>query len=262
MGADVLLENIFKSDSDMAHTIMDSTFVVDFGIIKKIPAEGIVTVEMAVAKDKDNIIITNCVLANIASSSTTINMKPNIDDKVIVLFPRKFAGEMFNPDKNEALLYASSNGYSLMGGIAILLNQYQTAYHKNFVDFSDGCITIKMAYSEDDDKNLFTIETNADGELVLKSNEVEISTNKDNEITIKNSKATVTIDKDGNVKIESKGKYTIKNNSTDLKAVVDGLAQELENLTTVGSPATQATSPASKGTIATWRSSKLNQLFQ
>ena len=47
-----------------------------------------------------------------------------------------------------------------------------------------------------------------------------------------------------------------------MKQVVDGLAQEVENLTTVGSPATQATSPASKGTIATWRQSKLNQLFQ
>ena len=49
--------------------------------------------------------------------------------------------------------------------------------------------------------------------------------------------------------------------TTDLKQVVDGLAQEVENLTTVGSPATQATSPASKGKIATWRESKLNQLF-
>ena len=53
----------------------------------------------------------------------------------------------------------------------------------------------------------------------------------------------------------------VKNGTTDLKQVVDGLATELENLTTVGSPATQATSPASKGTIATWRSSKLNQFF-
>ena len=89
----------------------------------------------------------------------------------------------------------------------------------------------------------------------------QIAANKDSEITVTNGKATITVDKNGNVTIDAQGKYTVKNGTTDLKQVVDGLATELENLTTVGSPATQAISPASKGTIATWRSSKLNQLF-
>lgn len=169
---------------------------------------------------------------------------------------------MFNPEINEPIITACGNGYTIMGGIAILLNQYQENYHKNFIDISDGCITLKMAYSEDEGKNLFTFESNADGELTLVSNDVQITTNKDSEITVTNGKATVTIDKNGNVTIDAQGKYTIKNGTTDLKQVVDGLATELENLTTVGSPATQATSPASKGTIATWRQSKLNQLFQ
>ena len=216
---------------------------------------------MAVADSADDIIITNCVLASFSSSSVTVNIKPNIDDKVIVLFPRRFAGKMFNPETNEPIITDCGNGYTIMGGIAILLNQYQEAYHKNYIDISDGCITLKMAYSEDDDKNLFTFESNADGELTLVSNDVQIATNKDSEITVTNGKATVTIDKNGNVTIDAQGKYMVKNGTTDLKQVVDGLATELENLTTVGSPATQATSPASKGTIATWRSSKLNQFF-
>ena len=168
---------------------------------------------------------------------------------------------MFNPETNEPIITDCGNGYTLMGGIAILLNQYQETYHKNYIDISDGCITLKMAYSEDDDKNLFTFESNADGGLTLVSNNVQIMTNKDSEITVTNGKATITVDKNGNVTIDAQGKYTIKNGTTDLKQVVDGLATELENLTTVGSPSTQATSPASKGTIATWRSSKLNQLF-
>ena len=186
---------------------------------------------------------------------------------------------MFNPETNEPVITDCGNGYTLMGGIAILLNQYQETYHKNYIDISDGCITLKMAYSEDDDKNLFTFESNADGELTLVSNNVQITTNKDSaftlvsnnvqiaankdsEITVTNGKAKITVDKNGNVTIDAQGKYTVKNGTTDLKQVVDGLATELENLTTVGSPATQATSPASKGTIATWRQSKLNQLFQ
>ena len=257
-----LLKSLGMSDSDMLHRAIGTTFIVEYGIIKDIPATGIVTVEMAVADSADDIIITNCVLASFSSSSVTVNIKPNIDDKVIVLFPRKFAGSMFNPDTNEPVITACGNGYTIMGGIAILLNQYQENYHKNFIDISDGCITLKMAYSEDEDKNLYTFESNADGELTLVSNDVQVTTNKDSEITVTNGKATVTIDKNGNVTIDAQGKYTIKNGTTDMKQVVDGLAQELENLTTVGSSATQATSPASKGTIATWRQSKLNQLFQ
>ena len=277
--ANNLLKSLGISDSDMLHRVIGTTFIVEYGIIKKIPATGIVTVEMSVADSADNIIITNCVLASFSSSSVTVNIKPNIDDKVIVLFPRRFAGKMFNPETNEPIITDCGNGYTLMGGIAILLNQYQEAYHKNYIDISDGCITLKMAYSEDDDKNLFTFESNADGELTLVSNNVQITTNKDSaftlvsnnvqiaankdsEITVTNGKATITVDKNGNVTIDAQGKYTVKNGTTDMKQVFDGLAKEVENLTTVGSPATQATSPASKGTIATWRQSKLNQLFQ
>lgn len=256
-----LLKSLGMSDSDMLHRAIGTTFIVEYGIIKDIPATGIVTVEMAVADSADNIIITNCVLASFSSSSVTVNIKPNIDDKVIVLFPRRFAGKMFNPETNEPIITDCGNGYTLMGGIAILLNQYQETYHKNYIDISDGCITLKMAYSEDDGNNLFTFESNADGELTLVSNNVQISTNKDSEITVTNGKATITVDKNGNVTIDAQGKYTIKNGTTDLKQVVDGLATELENLTTTGSSSTQSTSPASKGTIAIWRESKLNQLF-
>ena len=256
-----LLKSLGISDSDMLHRVIGTTFIVEYGIIKKIPATGIVTVEMAVADSADDIIITNCVLASFASSSVTVNIKPNIDDKVIVLFPRRFAGKMFNPETNEPIITDCGNGYTLMGGIAILLNQYQETYHKNYIDISDGCITLKMAYSEDDDKNLFTFESKADGGLTLVSNNVQVTANKDSEISVTNGKAKITVDKDGNVTIDAQGKYTVKNGTTDLKQVIDGLATELENLTTSGSPTAQETSPASKGTIAIWRESKLNQLF-
>ena len=255
------LEATTQSVGDMLHRVIGNTFIVEYGIIKAIPAEGVVTVEMSVAEKASDIVITDCVLASVSASSLTVRVKPNIDDKVMVLFPRKFHNDMFQKDKNEPIISSAGTGYNVLSGIAVLLNQYQERFHKNFIDVSDGCITLKMAYSEDKDKNLFTFESNANGELTLVSNDVQVTTNKDSEITVTNKKATVTIDKNGNVTIDAQGKYTIKNGTTDLKQVVDGLATELENLTTVGSPATQATSPASKGTIATWRQSKLNQLF-
>lgn len=259
--SDSVLKNIGSSEANRLQAFMSSMYIIEYGIIKKIPAEGIVTVEMSVAESKEDIIVTNCVYANLASSSFSMNMKPNVDDKVLVLFPRKFVGGMFKAENNEPLISECSNGYTIMGGIAIPLNQYQEATHKNFVDISDGCITLKLAYSEGDSKNLLTLTSDAYGAFVLMSNKVQVEVNKDSEITVTNGKATITVDKNGNVTIDAQGKYTIKNGVTSLKKVTDGLAKELENLTTTGSPATQATSPASKGTIATWRSSQLNQLF-
>ena len=249
-----LLRSLGLSKSDVLHKVIGTTFIVEYGIIKKIVAKGIVTVEMAVASSPDDIIITNCVLANFSSASITVNIQPKVNDKVIVLFPRKFAGNMFKASQKEVIITECGNGYSIMGGIAILLNQYQENEHENHITIDDGCIEFKA--------NNIELTTNKDNEIEFKANNIELTTNKDNEIEVTNGKATVKIDKSGNIEIETQGKYTIKNNSTDLKDVVDSLAKELENLVTVGSPATQSTSPASKSTIATWRSTKLNQLFR
>ena len=278
MSVDVL-GGLGLSDADAAHRRIGATYIVDYGIIKDIPTDGIVTVEMSASKDKQSITVTNCILASFASSSFTVKIKPNIDDKVIVLFPKNYSSRMFDKEVNETIISQATEGYCLLGGIAILLNQFQD-FHKNYIDFSDGCADIKLAYSEDDDKNFISLNTNKDWEITLTvkdkfsqkidkdgalnitSNNTSIKINKDDEITVNNGKATVTIDKNGNVKIDTSGKYTIKNSSTNLKDVIDGVAKALENLTTVGSPATQATSPASKTTIATWRKSKLNLLFK
>ena len=278
MSVDVL-GGLGLSDADATHRRIGATYIVDYGIIKDIPTDGIVTVEMSASKDKQSITVTNCILASFASSSFTVKIKPNIDDKVIVLFPKNYSSRMFDKEVNETIISQATEGYCLLGGIAILLNQFQD-FHKNYIDFSDGCADIKLAYSKDDDKNFISLNTNKDGEITLTvkdkfsqkidkdgalnitSNKTKIGINKDDEITVNNGKATVTIDKNGNVKIDTSGKYTIKNSSTNLKDVIDGVAKELENLTTKGSPAMQATSPESKSTIATWRTSKLNLLFE
>ena len=278
MSVDVL-GGLGLSDADATHRRIGATYIVDYGIIKDIPTDGIVTVEMSASKDKQSITITNCILASFASSSFTVKIKPNIDDKVIVLFPKNYSSRMFDKEVNETIISQATEGYCLLGGIAILLNQFQD-FHKNYIDFSDGCADIKLAYSEDDDKNFISLNTNKDGEITLTvkdkfsqkidkdgalnitSNNTSIEINKDDEITVNNGKATVTIDKNGNVKIDTSGKYTIKNSSTNLKDVIDGVAKALENLTTKGSPAMQATSPESKTTITTWRKSKLNLLFE
>lgn len=261
MNKDVALRGVGSSTQDVLNRFLSSSFIVDYGIIKEIPSEGIVTVMMSSASSLENVIVTNCVYANIASSALTVSIKPAVDDKVVVLFPRCFDGRMFDPDVKGTLLSESCAGYNLMGGIAVPLSQFHPDAHHNSIVFDGGAFDLETAWDKDSKKNLLSVKGGADGSLEVKSNSVEIGIDKNNNIEVKNGKATVSIDKDGNVTVDATGKLDFKN-TVSLYDVINGLAQELENLTTVGSPATQATSPASKGTIATWRTAKLNTLLK
>ena len=253
--------------------------IVDFGVIQKADKKGIVEVAVSVADSSEDIKYITCVLANTASSSVTVNIKPNVGDKVIVLYPRRFDSKMFSADNKDVIVNKNARGYNLFSGIALLCNQYKVNSHKNLITLEDGTTTIQLVYNEDDDKNKVIASINSDGELAYSSNEnfnlnvnkdgsfelasnnVQITTNSNDEVSITNGKATVKIDSSGNVTVETSGKYKFKNNTTDLKSVIDGLAKEVENLITIGSPATQSTSPATKALITTWRQSKLNLLL-
>ena len=278
-------------------TMISRSCIVDFGIIQKADKKGIVEVAVSVADSSEDIKYITCVLANTASSSVTVNIKPNVGDKVIVLYPRRFDSKMFSTDNKDVIVNKNARGYNLFSGIALLCNQYKVNSHKNLITLEDGTVTIQLVYNEDDDKNKVIASINSDGELAYSSNEnfnlnvnkdgelayssndnfnlnvskdgsfelasnnVQITTNSNDEVSITNGKATVKIDSSGNVTVETSGKYKFKNNATDLKSIIDGLAKEVENLTTVGSPATQSTSPATKALITTWRQSKLNLLL-
>jgi hypothetical protein len=262
MNKDVALRGVGSSTQDMLNRFLSSSFIVDYGIIKEIPAEGIVTVMMACATSENNVVVTDCVYANIASSALTVSIKPAVDDKVVVLFPRHFDREMFDPDVKGTLLSESCAGYNLMGGIAVPLSQFHPDAHHNSIVFDGGAFDLETAWDKDSKKNLLSVKGGADGSLEVKSNDIEIDLNKDNSFSVKNGKATVTVDKDGNVTIDAQGKLDFKNQGTSLQKVIDGLATELENLVTTGSPATQTTSPATKTSIGLWRSSKLNALLK
>ena len=276
--ANNILETLGQSEADTLHRVINNTFIVEMGIVKDIPSDGIVTVEMSVANDAENIVVTNCVLANFSSSSVTVNIKPNIDDKVLVLFPRKFAGGMFNPETNEPIISEAVTGYCMTGGIAILMNQYQEAFHKNFIDVSDGKLTMKLAYSEDDEKNLLVLETNElgeitlqtndnftetinkDGELDIRCNDTNINVNKSNEIEITTGKAKVNIDSSGNITIDAMGgKLSLKNDKASLFNILDGMLQILNSsLATAGSPASHTVVPQQ----FSQQSTQLGQLMQ
>ena len=209
------------SQSASIKGIVNRTLIVDWGTIKKVVAKGVVEVLLAVTDKPENTAVVTCTLLSPCAKSIAIDIEPQVGDKVLVLSPRRFDVDMFT-----------------------LSDDTEVIERPNFTGYNNlACVAILY--------NQFRPASYA----------TNIKVNKDNEVLITTPKTKVNIDKNGNVAVETAGKFTLKNNSVDLKDVIDGLAKELENLTTAGSATAQATSPASKATIATWRSSKLNVLL-
>lgn len=275
MTQDQILEAVFKKQSDAIQQVIKRTCIVEFGVILEVLGDNIVKVGVAVADNAEDVQIMVCTLVSLCSSAVSINIEPVKGDKVLILSPRHFNPKMFAvPEKGadlEPILDPSCQGYTRLSCLALLINQFDYDKHKNNIQLTaDGELSVRLPYGNGDNANVITAQTDEEGKMSLDVSKddgdtslitVDLDQEGNANLVVNKGKATIKIDSNGNVEVNAQGKYTIKNNSTDLKAVIDGLAQELENLTTVGSPATQSTSPASKGTIATWRSGKLSQLF-
>lgn len=226
------------SDSSAIQRIIGRTFIVEYGIIKEVLGKGVVSVALSVTDRDVNIQIIRCVLLSTCSKALAINIEPQEGDKVLVLFPRRFCGDMFDVSQKEPIIEEFSSGYNSLCGMAILMNQYKESDFNNHIDV---------------DKN---------ENIKVKVNDVSLELNKDKEITLDTGKAKATIDKNGNVSIESNGKYTIKNNTTDLSKVIDELAKTVEGLTTTGGETAQSASPETVAKVGLWRTSQLQQLFK
>lgn len=159
--------------SSAVNSIIKNTCIIDFGIILKVIGKGVVKVGVSVARKPSDIQIITCTLLSTVSQTLSIDIEPQEGDKVLVLYPREYKEDMFDIDNKEVIIDSNSFGYSPVGAVAILFNQFRESnYEKN-------------------------IKVNKDGELSLSVNDIVINTDKDNAISVDNGKATVTIDKDG-----------------------------------------------------------------
>lgn len=188
--------------------------IIDYGIIQKVVAEGIVEVSLAVSKTKQDIILMTCVLANIASSSFTLEVTPKVGDRVLVVYPRVYDEKMFNvPDKDtdkiKIIVNERAKGYNLTSGIAILLNQCKTACHKNVLKIDNGTVTLKLGYDKQDDVNKLTLSTTADGGIDVKNDNMELSLGADGFISYAN--------KDGKTKLEFTADKMLMQDANELK---------------------------------------------
>lgn len=238
--ANLLVQEECLNLGTVIEAIIKRSCIIDYGIVQKVVAEGVVDVSVAVAKTEQDIVCMTCVLANIASSSLTVNVVPHVGDRVLVVYPRMYDDKMFAvPDgdtKQNTIVNPVAKGYNLMSGIAILMNQYKKASHENVITVEDGKINAKL-------------------------NKVEITTTADGDIMLKNPKATVSIDKNGNVSINAKGKYTFKNDTTDLLSVISNLNSILKTLSTTGSETAQSVSTTTVGQLTNWETRELKALL-
>lgn len=221
--------------ADALKSFVNRVCIVDFGIVKKIPTRGVVQVEISVAEDARDIKIVTCVLANMASKSTSIEFVPNIGDKVMVFYPAKTHEDMFDVDKEEAILSPSCTGYNRLCGIAVLMNQFRTADHKNFIQFDGGEITLKVGYSDHNTVILTTdiegkvhfnndhcnVDVEANGDIKVENDNVTVEVKSDGNILVDNKNSTLTVDSEGNYTLDTMGaKSCIKNDLANLHDII------------------------------------------
>ena len=157
----------------VVEAIIKRSCIVDYGIIQNVVADGVVDVSLAVSRTEQDMFCMTCVLANIASSSFTLNIKPKKGDRVLVVYPRIFDDDMFTvPDGDDALkpiINFDAKGYNLMSGIAILINQYKEASHKNLLTIDEDGY---FKFENKDNKTL--VEFTKDGFTIQDKNENRI----------------------------------------------------------------------------------------
>ena len=179
---------------DAIRSVINDTFICDFGVVKGV-YNGVVDVEIAVARDAEDVRVLTCVLANISSSSFCLDVIPQEDDKVLVFYPSRYDDTMFDTANNGVVFNEEANGYSAVCGIAILMNQAKTEY-KNTIKFDDGKVTLNLAYDKNSDKNKLTFSSDENGNISLQSGDFKLTTDDgtfkitDGKNVIESSKAT------------------------------------------------------------------------
>lgn len=202
--------NLNLDFNSAVEAVIKRSCIIDYGIVESVPAEGIVEVAVAVSDTEQNIIYLTCVLANIASASFTINVKPSVGDRVLVIYPRRYDENMFtvpdnDVDKKAVIINGQAKGYNIMSGIAILINQYKKASHKNVITLDNGKVDLKLLYDKDNDKYKLTFATDVNGAC-----------------TVTNEKGTATLGADGYLDYQQ----TEEGNNTQLTFSADGFLMQ------------------------------------
>lgn len=260
-----ILEAVFKKQSDAIQQVLRRTCIVDFGVITEVLGENVVKVGIAVADSVEDVQITVCTLVSPCSATIALNIEPSVGDKVLVFFPRHFSSSMFEVTETDPapIIDSACQSYSRLGGLAVLMNQFDyDKHHKNLQLSADGVLSIRLPYNDNGNANVITAQTDGEGKMSLDISKndgdvslvaLDVDQDGNSNLTVNNGKATVKIDSSGNVEVNSQGKYTIKNSSTDLTTVISKLADEIENLAIVCPNGAGSVNPTSVAKLELWK---------
>ena len=255
MTEDFIVKALLSGEGDMVRNVISKSTIVYFGIVKKVLAEGVVQVSPAVVTDEEDYFECACVLANTASASCSINITAQEGDKVLVISPKAYQNKMFQIDKKETIVNEEAQGYTQFTGIAFLVNQFQKNDYKNYIKVDKGVVEAKLA----EGKGEFKLDEN--GTVEYKNEKASISIKDSGEFELKNDNITVSIGAEGNVEIQTKGKFTFKNDTTDLKTILSDLVNIIKALQTYGSPASHTVMPTCQTQLQNWVTSEMQQLL-
>lgn len=178
-----MLEAVFKKQSDAVQQILRRTCIVDFGVITEILGENVVKVGIAVADSVEDVQIIVCTLISPCSATIALNIEPSVGDKVLIVFPRHFSSSMFKVTDDPApIIDSACQSYSRLGGLAVLMNQFDYEKHKNSINISvagtleysvGDANKITLDLSDQDNKKITitdsngcTLETSSEGTVI------------------------------------------------------------------------------------------------
>lgn len=187
MTTDFLMEEQTATFSSAVKAIIGRTCLIEFGVIKKIIADGVVQVAVSVAKESSDVRILTCVLVSHCSTSFAINFVPKENDKVLVFFPRRFNADMFSMSKNDIITDENGEGFTPFTGLAVLYNQFRGDYKNTLtVDNGDITVTTEKASVHIDASGNVTVDAK-DGKITLKNNNASLFDILDSILTTLNS---------------------------------------------------------------------------
>lgn len=176
---------LFSDSSTAMKSALERRADVDVGIVRRVPAKGLVDVEMAASFSPDHIRTIRCILISPASKVLSLDIAPSVGDRVLVLTPYIWANGMLDPDNTDVTVAPDAPCNAMLYGFALLMNQVQTGKHENLVSVDkDGALSLSLLYDKDTGKY-----------------GAELSVDKDGAVTVKNRKSSVVLSKDGKVTV-------------------------------------------------------------
>lgn len=186
-----MLEAVFKKQSDAVQQILRRTCIVDFGVITEILGENVVKVGIAVADSVEDVQIIVCTLISPCSASIALNIEPSVGDKVLVFFPRHFSPSMFEVTDDPApIIDNACQSYSRLGGLAVLMNQFNYDKHKKSINIS---VAGTLEYSVGDTNKITFDLSDQDSNKITISDSNGCTFETSSEGTVINGKLKITV---------------------------------------------------------------------